>query len=360
MIMTIWEKYFLRETIKVFFLILFCFYGLYVLIDYASHSNGQHYHHSHFQWLELCQYYYREFIQRLNVILPFALMIASIRTLTQLNVNNELLAFMASGIKLKTLLRPFVLMGLFCTLLVYANTEYFLPKALREHRYLNDAHSLQKSKKNKRIFVQRITLKDHSTLLFQEFDVAREMFFDVYWVKSFDEIYRIKYLSPHTKVPVGRFVDHFVRNDHGKLFKTASFEKKTFPEIRFNKKVLLDTITPPQELPLSKLWNKLPKFRQILSEKEAALSATFYHKLVIPWLCLLAIIGPAPFCVRFSRHFPLFIIYACSIFGLVACYLILNAAVVLGNRQVLPAIWSIGIPFSLILGIVGWKFFRMK
>lgn len=359
MLFSIWERYFLRETVKMVFLIIFCFYGLYGLIDYASHSSG-HYHHSQFQWSELSLYYYYEFILRLDVLLPFALMIASIRTLTLLNVHNELVALMVSGVHLKTLLRPFVLLGLACTVIIYGNTEYLLPGALRELRHLHDAHALLKNKKNRRIFVQNVALKDHSSLLFQEYDTAREMFFDAYWIKSFDEIYRIKYLSPYTKVPTGKFVDHLVRNDHGHLIKRESYEEKGFSEIRFNKKVLLETITPPEELPLSKLWKRLPDSKNSSSEKQSQIAATFYQKLGIPWLCLLAVIAPAPFCVRFSRHFPVFFIYAFSIFGLVACYLMIDAAVVLVSRQLLPSSWCIGIPFFLLMGIVVLKFARVK
>ncbi|MFQ5729237.1 MAG: LptF/LptG family permease [Waddliaceae bacterium] len=360
MLFKIWERYFLRETLKMVFLIIFCFYGLYILIDYASHSSSHNYHHAHFQWKELFLYYYCEFVQRLDVLLPFALVIAGVRTLTQLNANNELMAFMAGGIKLKTLLRPFILIGLISTATIYANTEYLLPKALSELRHLGDEHALQKNKKNRRIFVQHIALKDRSTLLFQEYDSAKKIFFDTYWIRSFNEIYRIKYLSPYTKTPTGKYVDHLVRNDRGQFVKEESFEEKAFPEIRFNKKVLLDTITPPEELSLSKLWKEMPRKKGSSNEKQAQIKATFYKKLVIPWLCLIAILGPAPFCVRFSRHFPVFFIYAFSIFGLVACYLVIEAAVVLGSRQVLPAGWAIGAPFLLSMGGVLWKFARIK
>lgn len=355
--MKIWEKHFLGETIKVFLLIITCFYGLYILIDYSSHSYN---HLSHVPWIEVLYYYFREFVLRLDVFIPFALLIACIKTLTQLNTNNELVALMASGMKLKTLLRPFVFLGLLCTALIYLNTQFLLPQTLKDLRHVRDAHTLLKNKKRNHIFVQSVALKNRSTLLFQEYDASKEMFFDAYWIKTFDEIYRIKYLYPYAEVPSGKFVDHLVRNKDGKLEKAETFTEHTFPKMKFSKKVLLDTIIPPEELSYSKLWKKLPKHGNPPNEKESEMIATFSQKLVIPWLCLLAVIGPAPFCVRFSRYFPIFFIYALSIFGLVACYLIIEASVVLASRQVIPPHWAIGLPFFLVMGTFLWRYVKLK
>lgn len=360
MALKIWERYFLKEALKTFGMVLGCFYGLYVLIDFASRAGSQSLIHSKFHWGELLQYYLFEFIQRLDVFLPFALLIAAIKTLTRLNAQNELIALLASGVKMKALLRPFLLLGLFSVAAVYANYQYMIPYALQEIRHIRDVQALQKKKKANKIIVQSVPLKDHSVLLYQNYDASTELFFDAYWIKSFDEIYHMKYLSPKSKAPVGTFVDLIERKRDGKMQKTASYESREFPGMRFNKKVLLDTITPPEELSLTKLWQKMPKSGKPSSEKEAQLSAAFYQKLVSPWLCLIAMLGPAPLCVRFSRYFPVFFIYAVCIFGLAACYIILDASVVIGGRQVSSPFFAIVLPFIVIQGIVLWNYLRIK
>lgn len=356
----IWERYFIKETIKIFVLIVVCFYGLYVFIDYASHANGKHYHHSSFQWGELIQHYSYEFVLRFDVIIPFALMIAYIRTLCQLNANNELIALMASGIKRKRLLLPFISLGLLFTGLTYLNTEYLLPKALSKLRHTHDVHTLIKSKKKHNIFVQHLMLKDGSSLLYQNYDSTNRQFFDVYWIKSFDEIYRVKYLDFSSLIPVGRYVDYLARNKQGQLVKMESNKTKTLSDLKFNDENLLDTLTPPEELSISTLWKKQPRHQGPPSEKESTISVTFDRKLALPWFNLFAIIAPAPFCLRFTRRLPLFFIYAFSIFGLVASYLILDSAVVLGGRQVIPARWAIGLPFATLMGFFLWRFARIR
>lgn len=355
----IWERYFLKEVLKTFGMILFCFYGLYIVIDYASRAGSQSLNSST-HWKEVMQYYLFELIQRLDVFIPFALLIATIRTLTRLNAQNELIALLSSGIKMKALLKPFLAFGLFFVAVLYLNQQYMIPYALQKIRHTRDIHQLHKNKKGNRISVQSVPLKDRTVLLYQSYDPAAELFFDAYWIKSFNEIYHIKRLSPKSKMPVGTYVDLIERTKNGKMQKTTSYERREFPEMRFNKRVLLDTITPPEELSLTKLWQSLPSAGKPSNEKQAQLAAAFYQKLVLPWFCLIAILGPAPFCVRFSRHFPVFFIYAFSIFGLAACYIILDASLVIAGRQVSSPLFAIITPFIVVQGIILWNYARLK
>jgi lipopolysaccharide export system permease protein len=354
----IWERYFYAQTLKSFLLFLLGFYGVYVLIDYSSHSSSFHHNHVRFQWTEVALYYTFEFVKRVEVLVPFALLIATVKSLCSLNQNNELVALMACGISLKRLLRPFILLGLFFTLLLYFNTEFILPFGMKALKNIDDKHSNQKQKNSKVSPVQYLLLEDQSTIIFQNYDTARELFFDAYWIRSIDDMYRIKYLFPYNETPTGHFVDHFVRNHKGELAQKESFSLKSFPQMRFNNTTLWETITPPDHLALSLLWNKLPNFSGEINEKEAQTLSAFYYKLAIPWLCFLAVIGPAPWCVRFGRHQPVFFIYACSIFGLVACYLVMDSVLILGERQVTSPAIAIGVPMGLFLSLFGWKFFK--
>jgi lipopolysaccharide export system permease protein len=355
----IWERYFIREIMKILLLFLICFYGLYVLIDYSSHSSGSQYFHSHMKWGELILYYLCEFVQRLDVLLPFAILLATIRTLYNLNAHSELVALMASGMKLKTLLRPFIMVGLVGTAILFLNTEFFIPGALRELRHTGDKHALKKKKYVKNMSVEHVNLEDDTTLLFQKYDTAQNYFSDAYWIKSSKDIYKIQDLYPGTTVPVGKNVTHLVRDASDEFVQKETYQRREFPEIKFNRKSLLDTITPVEEFSLSSLLKKFPSHSNALSEKEAQVISTYYKKLAMPWLCLFAVLAPAPFCVRFSRHIPIFFIYAFSIFGLVAFYLVIDAATVLGERQVVGPAWAIWTPFAVITGLIGWRFSKI-
>jgi len=357
---TIWERYFLRETTKTLLLFIGGFYGLYVLIDYSVHSSSVH-HHAHFHWNQLTLYYLCEFVRRLDVMLPFALLIATVKTLFNLTLHHELVALMASGIKLKRLLRPFVQLGLFCVLLIYFNHELLLPKATKMLKRIESSYAKMRSKKkNHRPSVQYLTLEDGSTILFQRYDPSLNRFFDAYWVRSADDIYRIKYLYPEPEKPVGYFVDHLLRDVDGNLVIAQTSAEQSFPNIRLNKKRLINTISSPDEQSFSSLWEQIPLHQNLLSEKEAQVLSSFYFKLAMPWLCLLAIIAPAPFCVRFSRQLPVFFVYAFSIFGLVSFHLVMNAANVLGSRQVVAPFWAIWTPFAAFFGYFIWRYAKLR
>lgn len=366
---SIWERYFLKEFFKAFFFFILCFYGLYVLIDYSNHSTSFHHHHSEFQWKEFAFYYFGEFVKRAEVLIPFALLITTIRILCNLNVHNELVALMSSGISLRTLMRPFLLVGFLFTLLLYLNTQFFLPDALKSIRHIQDAHSrLKRGQENQQ--VQYLVLEDHTRLLFQSYDSANDSFYDAYWIRSIDDIYRIKNLFPNFNsssfgingTPSGRFVEHFTRNPSGALIETESFKEKSFPDLHFNQKSLFETITPIEEESITKLINQELKTdsEDELTEKEARRLTALYYKLVMPWLCLLAIIGPAPYCLRFTRQLPIFFIYAISIFALVGFYLVMESAALLGERQVFQPSLAIGVPFSLCFFMCLWKFVKLK
>lgn len=359
MFQKIWERYFAKETLKLLFLILGCFYFLYFLIDYSTRSGSGH-HHSTLSFINLVKYYSFELIQKLDILLPFALMISTIRTLTQLNTQNELVAMMAGGISMKRILRPFIIIALISVSLIYINTQFAIPEALKHMRHMQDLHALKKNKTRRKMIVQHVALRDNSTLLFQDFDPSAEKFSDVYWIKSFNEIYHMQSLAPTTHPPTGFFVDYLARDESGKMEKVNSFQVKKFPQIKFNKKMLLDTIIPPEEMSLTKLWQRIPHLEKISSEKEAEFLTTFYQKLAMPWLCLFAVLLPAPYCVKFSRYFPVFFIYGFSIFSLAACFIILNAAVLLGSRQVISPFWAIGAPFFSFMTIAVFKYVKLK
>lgn len=357
MILTsIWERYFLKETLKVFILFLFGFYALYVLIDYSNHSHS--FQSYRFTFFDIASYYAYEFITRMNILVPFAILIACIKTLCSLNTHHELIALMASGIRLKRLLLPFVFFGLFFTGVIYFNTEFLQPRALKYHKQRAQARAKVKQKKHHHAPISQLTLEDGSSFIFQSYDESSELFFDAYWVRSIDDIYRIRELAPYGDMPLGRDVEHLQRHADGAIAVAEFSTQMAFPAMVFDKKTLLDTVSSPNDYSLSTLIDKLPEHENDLSEKEAELLTAYYYKLVFPWLCLLAVIGPAPFCTRFSRTLPVFFIYAIGLFGLFAFYLFMEAATVLAERQMVSPALAIWVPFGCFFGFFGWRFWR--
>lgn len=355
--MKIWERYFIKEVSKVFLFFLLAFFGLYALLDYSSHSGS--FQHYKFSFVEILLFYLYDFVGQANVLVPLALLIAIVKTLCMLNTRNELSALLVSGIRLKQLMLPFLLFGVFLTFLLYLNAEYLQPRSHKYHKLFSTTRAKEKQRKNNHPHIQQITLEDGSTFLFQEYDPSLQQFFDAYWIRSIDDIYRIKYLQPDLMSPKGSSIERFSRNSDGALELSEHFEEAEFPELKFNKEALLDTVTSPDELAITTIRKKLPNEEQLLSEKNAKLLTTYHYKIAMPWLCLLAIIAPIPYCIRFTRSLPIFFIYALSLFGIVSVFIIMDAAVILGERQVIApfiAIWS---PLVVLYAYFGLKFAKI-
>lgn len=350
----LWARHFYSQVIKLFLFIIVCFYGIYVLIDYASHSRS-----FHSGWQTIFYHYLIEFIQKIDVLVPFALLIATVRTLCRLNSLNEMVALRASGVPLKTLLRPFIIFGCACTLLLIANNEFFMPTAIQKQHKLAQQHEKSKHKGKHHSAIQQLMLEDGTSVIYSKYEAAEKQFIDAYWIKSIDELYHMKKLS-HEMTPLGIKVDVMERNANGELVLTQSFDNKAFPELHFNQERLIATIAQPDEEAISTLWNKLSLTAPEMTEKQCQVTSCFFHKLILPLLCILAVIAPAPFCVHFSRQLPIFFIYACSIFGLVAMYLVMDAGLVLGKRQVLSPFLAVGIPFIAVFGFFLMRYCKLR
>jgi lipopolysaccharide export system permease protein len=131
--------------------------------------------------------------------------------------------------------------------------------------------------------------------------------------------------------------------------------------MKFNPEILQSAILDPDILPLTSLAKEAVKISSsTLTDKESKIMTALYWKLTIPWLSLLAIIAPAPFCVRFSRQTPIFFIYMASLFGLLAFYMLMDAAQVVAKRQVIPPVWAICGPFIVLSAYVGWRFHKLN
>jgi lipopolysaccharide export system permease protein len=306
---------------------------------------------------DIGSYYAFLFIQRVEILAPFALLLATIKTLCQLNVRNELIALMSSGMKLKRLMRPFIYFGMICVAFMYVNLEYLQPWAITHIKKFEEYRFLQKHKNELKNNLKSLTLADGSVLLFHRVDDVTNSFYDVFWIKSIDHIYRMKQFFPFYDTPKGSYVDELKRDQMGEIALVNSYTEKNFPEIKLDSDSLKETIIQPNQFSLSKLVQTLQSQSSSVINKPS-IETVFYFKMLIPWLCLLAVLGPAPFCLRFTRQLPIFFIYLGGVLAVVVFYLIINASVILGENDVIAPLIAIGVPFAFVGLLLGYNYAR--
>lgn len=358
--MKTWELHFIKEILKTFILFLLLFYGLYVLIDYASHLSGAHYHHSDLKIGEFFVHYFYEFSTRAEIIIPFGLLIATVHTLTKMNKNSELVGYLAGGYSLQRLMLPYILIGLSFVALLYLNNEFFEPSAFKHINRLNQKYTVKKQQKYGQLRAQSFRLKDNSLLIYRNFDRESQKFLEVYWLPSFQELWRIEILDPFGEIALGQAVDHFVQRDGVFIYENSFFQKK-FPEMHFDKDALQVNLETPDEQKLSTLISSLTNETDSqTNEKSARTYTAFYRKISLPWLAFLAVLLPMPFCVRFSRSLPIFLIFSAMIFFLVSIYILFNSLTVLSERQIITPTMAILFPMLILIMIAIYRFVRMR
>lgn len=358
---TIWERHLLLETLKIFFLFLGCFLAIYIAIDYSIHM--QRFMHSQaLRIADVALYYGLQFIKRAHLLIPLALLVATIRVLTSLSSSRELLALQAAGLPLRRILRPFLVLGIAAAAFNLYNAQYLLPRATDFIDTFSASHLKQPSeRKNARLRV--VDLKDGTRLAFQKFDNHSTTFHDLFWIRSSDDIWRIKSLkldrSQPNQSPVGYYVDHMTRGPDGGLHKTASYTSLTLEPLKAGSYLQRRIVKSPENSSLSRLFHAIRKETNPDSPHYSENLSLLTAKCAFPLLSPLVIIGAAPSCTRFRRHTSYFLHYTLGIFGFIAFFVLLNAASILGQNQVISPIAAILTPLAIAYGWSLWRFLRI-
>jgi lipopolysaccharide export system permease protein len=359
MLKSIWERYLFREILKIFFLFLGCFFFLYSILDYSLHMQDffedKRIHLSH-----LAIYYFYQFIKRADLLVPLALLIATLKVLFSFNARGELVALQASGLSAKRILRPFFLLALLCTLFNCVSMELLLPSSLNFLDNFRQSHFKHNFYGNRKEPIHVIYLKDRSKIVYQKEDVEKQLFFDVFWIRSADDIWRMKYLSMNPEQPIGYYVDHIVCTPEGSFEKAASFEKYAFPSFRLQPDPAGKGYVPIENRKPSELLRLLSHKKTTTAFEHPQVLTQFLHKCAMPFLSFLVVIAAAPFCFRYSRSLPVFFTYAIALFAFIAFAAFINSAVVLGETQVVSAYNAILLPFALCFLGFGWRFAKLK
>lgn len=356
---TIWERYLFGELIKIFLLFLIGFFLLYTMMDYSMHMQEFTKTNSA-RMLDILLYSGSQFIKRLDLLLPLALLIASIKVLCSLNKHHELLAFQIGGIKLQTLMRPFFLMALFCSCLIYCNFQFFLPSTMN---YIDEfQHSHFKKRKKSKLAnraLQVLPLEDGSRLVYQSYHLKEETLEDVYWIISADEVYAMQSLSREEMIPVGTFVDHLKRSDQGLIEKVNSYTTHSFPEMKLTFHAKSNLFIPFENRSISDLLHLVKDHSKLFIEKEDQIKTQLYFKLMMPLIAFVAILACIPICVKYSRNLSMFYIYTASIFGIIVFFAVIDACVILGENQVInPLLAIFTLPIILFI-FFGKKYLKL-
>lgn len=348
--MKIWQRHILVKLTQTFLLLLLCLFVIYVIIDLSAHGVR---FLTKSSMTEIALFYFNTFSTLLDLFLSLTFLLATMRVLYQLNSHRELVALQMAGISKKRLLLPFFIFAGCLSVISYFNMQWLSPTAQDFSIAFKTAHKSKKNKnKENRVFT--VSMKDESEIVYQKFDKKKKELFDVFWVRSSDDIWHMKTLNIDTLQ--GQYVNHLTRNADRQLEKKESIFERDFSDLDLDHKSVLHRFVPYESRTLSTLFLEACTDP---AEKKSVFSHLFYKLLVplIPFLVLLAI---SPISMRYSRNGPIFLITAYSIFGFIALKVILDGMLILGENQVLPSYVAILGPILLVLSCSLPNFMRMR
>lgn len=355
--MKIWKKSIIKEYFQNLFLLLLGFIILFIAIDTASNPGGWRQHGTmqvSYPWLV---YYLSQIAIFLEVLVPFAAVFAALRTVLRMNSSKELLALRCAGLSLKRILSPLLIAGLLLSFFLLSINEYARPSAEVYLASIERERRKAKYEKEDAIIAQSVPTGEGGNLFYLSFDPGSSTFFETYWIKGSGEIFRIKELSLQDAIPVGHFVEELARDDHGVLKLVLSSRERVMQEFSVVPEEMRRVSLQPQLLSLSELWQKSKVSSANHSLGEAALITLLYKRITLPFLPLLAIAAPLPFCLTQKRERSYSLLYGCTLFCLVSFTLFADAMGVLGARQIISPFQAVGVPI-LISTLLLFGFYR--
>ena len=362
----IWSKFLLKKFWKLLISLLFSAFAFYTLIHHALHSLKGTTPNNYVSFFKYFEYYFSQLVLNLEFILPQLLSITTVIVLSSMQSKREVVFLKASGLSLKKFTSPLIISSLFLSGLLYINFQWIYPYC--EEVVNNQAKKTSTSLINKES-IPIFYLKDQTLLSCSNLDTINKTMHSVIWIKNSREIYKMKTLSFHEKIPVGQEVVEFSKNqENNEFILTNYFSSFSFKELEFQ---IYDD--PFSNIFLNKNRNKLFSLYKSIPWKAlnygfsttnfqrlSNLVSQFFYKLFSPLACIIATIIPIRYCLKFNRIQLFSFSYLISLGTVNLFFICLKSAIVLTTSNVLPAFSSMAFPMIIFFLFASYQFFHIK
>jgi lipopolysaccharide export system permease protein len=233
-------------------------------------------------------------------------------------------------------MRPFLLVAGLAALGLYINAQWTAPAAHQLVRSIT-GEELQEGEQ-RRPSIGRVPLADGSLLLYAKYDGSLH---DCYWLRTNDQVYHCERLEPHATPVSALRVDHLVRRTSG-WEKAESLEKTLLPMVRIDPKQLEAALAGPDTLSLA----------QLMGRWRTDGATWLYARLLLPFLCLLAVLAPAPWCLYQRRRIAQLPPLAIALATLLAVWALIDAALIIGSQGLIAPEIALGTVALLLGGVL--------
>ncbi len=358
MIYPLYKKYLLKKTLKLCFFILLCFFLLYSIIDYSLHSQ-EFLKAKGLLWTDIFIYYAATFVKRLDLSLPFALLLSSISVLLSLGKHFEIIALQAGGLSKKALLRPFFQVAIIFSTLIILNFELVLPKSLNYiDNFEKNYYKKTRLEPSKKAAVHHYELEDSSLLIYTNYDSKTNELFDLFYYISIDHIWKIKKLKLSDGFALAHYAQEFQRDTLGNLNKTGDYPQRIFDTLPKKLSLGISIKDNIESQSLSKLFkpNNL-HFNPVEKINRLKLTQLLF-KLMISLLPILCVLSSAPFCLEFKRNVLPFKIYSIFLISFIFFFTLVDTCVIISETSRFSPWLVLLSPFIIIFSTFSWIYLK--
>lgn len=296
------HRYVTREFLKILGLSLSSLIVIYVVVLFFQKMNVFSQYHAPFH-LIFVYFVYKIPEVVFQFTLPYAILLATLLTLSTFSRNSEITAMKAGGISLYRITFPLLILALIASIFSFLGNEYLVPVTYQKTRYLLD---VKVRKQNPASFFKNSKI----------------------WYRSEDRILNIQLLDPHNKVLSGftlyQLGEHFqcvkrvdarearwvkgqwlLYNGTVRDFQPdGSARMTTFDEMRFNLGENWDSLERigrrSEEMSYGELWTYIEKI-QASGYDATRYLVDLYSKLSTPFLSFIMVLIGIPFALKTSR-----------------------------------------------------------
>lgn len=352
--MTIIHRYLLRQLVRNFGVTLIAFTFLFLVFDFFDHFDNLLAENATFG--DSVRYFALKMPLTLNLMLPVAMLVATLFTIGMLSKNSEITAMRAAGLPILWLARPLLGFGLALSLLSLTLGETLVPYTQRRVREIYNIDIKKKDQKgaysqsdfwwrNGKIFnsADIFDSRHNSLLEFSSFELD-----DRYRVQKRTDASQVDWVNPTlrwTMKGVTEYKFSAGQNVEAKKYNALPLLISEKPEDFYEVKTDTSTMS----------YRQLSKF--LKQQKANGIPTTGYRtellaKFSFPFIILIVTLVILPFSLKPARSGSLAMSFVAGLVIAFSYYAIHSFSIAMGNAELWPPLLAAWMA-NLVMGVVG-------
>jgi len=352
------DIYIIQHFTSKLIMTILAFIVIFLLVDIVDHLD--HIMDSEMPSREIIRYYYHTVPWYFSLGLPMSLLLATVFTFGILQKNNELSAFKASGLSIKRLSIPLLILGMIFSVFSFYFDNLYVTENLQKRNELGTKYNLIRSKspkmKKKNIFRQETK---NEVLGIRRYQFRSQTSHNISIQKFSDGILISRLDAPlmkwNAEYKYWTLPTHYTREWEGEDLSFHKSEKDTILTLNFTPTDLTQSTVKPEEMnywELKKFVNKLEQH----GVKDPRWAVNMYFKPAFACTSFLMILFGLSLSIRKPRS-NLAVGIGISIFVIFMYYAAIKTGQSLGYKGSLSPFLSVWIP-NLIFFLSGLYLFK--